>query len=81
MYRDRTIQFVVRIDRHKARFTIRAKEGDGPVFDATAVPSVEDLDALSTTDERGFYADAVALGRCSIQRDRHRGRSREALHG
>jgi|CXWL01.1.fsa_nt_gi CheY-like chemotaxis protein len=54
MYRDRKIHFVVRIDRHKARFTIRANEGDGPVFDATAVPIVEDLDALNTTDERGF---------------------------
>ena len=52
--RDRTIHFAVRIDRHKARFTLRAQDGDGPVFDAAAVPSVEDLDALSTTDERGF---------------------------
>ncbi|MEO8493795.1 MAG: response regulator [Planctomycetota bacterium] len=54
LYRDRTIHFTVRIDRHKARFTLRAQDGDGPVFDATAIPSVEDLDALSTTDERGF---------------------------
>ncbi len=51
---DRTIHFLVRIDRHKARFTLRADSGDGPVFDAAAIPSVEDLDALSTTDERGF---------------------------
>ena len=54
MYRDRTIQFAVRIDRHKARFTLRARPEDGPVFDAAAIPSVEDLDALNTTDERGF---------------------------
>lgn len=54
LYRDRTIHFVVRIDRHKARFTLRADAGDGPVFDAAAIPSVEDLDALNTTDERGF---------------------------
>ncbi|MDA1049844.1 MAG: response regulator [Planctomycetota bacterium] len=54
LYRDRTILFVVRIDRHKARFTLRAQPDDGPVFDAAAVPDVEDLDALNTTDERGF---------------------------
>ncbi|HRX81281.1 MAG TPA: response regulator, partial [Pirellulaceae bacterium] len=54
LYRDRTIQFAVRIDRHKARFTIRSQPEDGPVFDATAVPDVEDLDALKTTNERGF---------------------------
>jgi CheY-like chemotaxis protein len=54
LYRDRTISLSVRIDRHKARFTLRAQEGDGSVFDATAVPNVEDLDALETTNERGF---------------------------
>jgi len=54
LYRDRTIHFVVRIDRHKARFALQAQPGDGSVFDAAAIPSVEDLDALSTTDERGF---------------------------
>jgi CheY-like chemotaxis protein len=54
LYRDRTIHFFVRIDRHKARFTLRAQGDDGSVFDAAAIPSVEDLDALSTTDERGF---------------------------
>ncbi|MEX0820071.1 MAG: response regulator [Pirellulaceae bacterium] len=54
LYRDRTIHFAVRIDRHKARFTLRAQPDDGPVFDATAVPDVEDLDALKTTGERGF---------------------------
>ena len=54
LHRDRTIHFVVRIDRHKARFTLRTEPSDGPVFDAAAVPSGEDLDALSTTDERGF---------------------------
>ena len=54
LYRDRTIWFSVRIDRHKVRFTLRAQEDDGPVFDADAVPAVEDIDALSTTNERGF---------------------------
>ena len=54
LYRDRTIGLSVRIDRHKARFTLRAQEDDGPVFDAATVPDVEDLDALKTTNERGF---------------------------
>lgn len=54
LYRDRTIHFAVRIDRHKARFTLRALPDDGPVFDASAVPDVEDLDALKSTEERGF---------------------------
>jgi CheY-like chemotaxis protein len=54
LYRDRTISLSVRIDRHKARFTLKAQEDDGPVFDAATVPDVEDLDALKTTNERGF---------------------------
>ncbi len=54
LYRDRTVQFTVRIDRHKARFALRANPDDGSVFDASAVPSVDDLDALDTTNERGF---------------------------
>lgn len=54
LYRERTVQFTVRIDRHKARFTLRANPDDGSVFNADAVPSVEDLDALDTTNERGF---------------------------
>lgn len=54
LYRDRTIQLGVRIDRHKARFTLRTEPDDGPVFDAANVPGVEDLDALRTTNERGF---------------------------
>ncbi len=54
LYRQRTIHFVVRIDHHKARFTLRAQPDDGSVFDAGAVPAGDDLDALKTTDERGF---------------------------
>lgn len=54
LYRDRTISLSVRIDRHKARFALRAQEDDGSVFDAAAVPVGEDLDALKTTDARGF---------------------------
>jgi CheY-like chemotaxis protein len=54
LYRDRTISLSVRIDRHKARFTLRAQADDGSVFDADAVPDVEDPDLLRTTNERGF---------------------------
>ncbi|MBI2481748.1 MAG: ATP-binding protein [Planctomycetia bacterium] len=54
LYRDRTISLAVRIDRYKARFTLRAQADDGPVFDAATVPIVEDPDALKTTNERGF---------------------------
>lgn len=54
LYRDRTIHLGVRIDRHKARFTLRADPNDGSIFDAAEVPGVEDPNALSTTNERGF---------------------------
>ncbi len=54
LYRDRIVHVAVRIDHYKARFTIRAEDDDGPVFDASTVPVVSDPDALETTGGRGF---------------------------
>ncbi len=54
MYCDRVIEFKLRMDHHDGRFTLRAKEGDGPIFDPQALPDVTDPDATETTETRDF---------------------------
>lgn len=54
MYCERSIDFELRIDRYESRFILRAKEGDGPIFDPASLPEVSDPDALETTGSRGF---------------------------
>ncbi len=54
MYRDRVIEFELWMDENEGRFTLRAKDGDGPIFDPAALPDVTDPDATETTGSRDF---------------------------
>lgn len=54
MYCDRVIEFELRMDQHESRFTLRAKPGDGPIFDPVSLPEVTDPDAITSTGSRGF---------------------------
>jgi hypothetical protein len=54
MYCDRVIEFELRMDHNEGRFTLRAKDGDGPIFDPAALLDVTDPDATETTGSRDF---------------------------
>ena len=54
MYCERVIEFDLRMDQDESRFTLRAKPGDGPIFDPVSLPEVTDPDAITSTGSRGF---------------------------
>jgi len=54
MYCDRVLEFEMWMDQQEGRFTLRAKEGDGPIFDPAALPNANDPDAAETTGSRDF---------------------------
>ncbi len=54
MYCDRVIEFELRMNHHEGRFKLAAKDGDGPIFDAAALPRESDPDAMETTGSRDF---------------------------
>ncbi len=54
MYRDRVIEFELRMNHYEGRFRLAAKDGDGPIFDAAALPEESDPDAIETTGSRDF---------------------------
>ena len=66
MYRDRVIEFELRMNPSEGRFKLAAKDGDGPIFDPAALPEVNDPDAIETTGSRDLlllrsHMDEVAF--------------------
>lgn len=66
MYRERVIEFELRMNHAEGRFKLAAKDGDGPIFDPAALPEDSDPDAIETTGSRDLlllrsHMDEVAF--------------------